>query len=241
MYIVTGASSGIGLAVAEALASEGCRVVAVARSLSKLRSLEVAFSAKIQAVRADLSSINGINAVVNAVDSAGAIKAIVHAAGSTIHLADYKQLLTDNLTEDLKVHVAAPIDLNNRLEAKLKGGRIVYLDSYSAGTPRVGWSGYSIIKAAAQMAARSAAAELSNSQVIRIFPGGVRTPLVELILNSKRDSPTVTAFKAFDAEGKIVEANVIGKFIANIILKATDEQLNAREHWDFNNPENRLF
>jgi len=90
------------------------------------------------------------------------------------------------------------------------------------------------------MAARSAAAELKQCSVIRVLPGGVRTPLVEAILNSKETSPTVETFKQLDSDGKLANAADIGLFISNVLVHATEDQLSARELWDFSRSEDHI-
>ena len=120
----------------------------------------------------------------------------------------------------------APIELDRQLHPKL--GRIVFLDSYSSNDLRVGWAAYSIVKAAAQMAARSAAEELKDVRVIRAFPGAVRTPMVDAVLNSPHDSPTRRTFRALQATGKLSPPDEIGAWIAQLLLDTSDEDLNAR-------------
>lgn len=239
--VVTGASSGIGLATARQLALKQHRVYAVARRHDRLETLKEAFPASIQPVCADLSSQSGIARLTEAVSKERQLNCVLHAAASSTALADYSELNDKDILDDMAVHIAAPITINNRLRPQLRGCRILYIDSYSASTPRVGWAGYSIVKAAAQMAARSAAAELQHATVIRVFPGGVRTPLVKAILNSDRDSDVVRVFKAMDAAGELSEPETIGAFIASILLDASDQQLAERESWDFNATEQPVF
>jgi len=238
--IVTGASSGIGRATAIALAKRGRTVICVARSDTALQALKQNYPKQIRIVRADLCDPAGISAVIESVKSVEHVAVLVHAAGSTVALQHYQDLQMPELLSHMGLHVSVPIELNNRLKNKLIGSRILYLDSYSAITPREGWSEYSIVKAAAQMAARSATVELNRSTVIRVFPGGVRTPLVEQLLMSTEKSATVTAFKALDADGGISEPDAVGQFLADILLKATEQQLTSRESWDFNNPDDHI-
>lgn len=241
LFIVTGASSGIGFAAARALAIQHHNVIAVARNADKLETLKSGHGDCIQILPADLSTESGRATVIEHAKHIGHIDGIVHAAGSLISPAGYQSLKADEMAADLTIHVSVPILLNSALEDELAGGRIVYIDSYSASSLRVGWSGYSIIKAAAQMAARSAATEIPKSAVIRIFPGAVRTPLVETMLTSQQSSPTFDLFKALESEGSISEPDIIGEFIANVMINATDQQLKEREIWDFNNPHDRHF
>lgn len=241
MFIVTGASSGIGRATALALAQRNRKVIAIGRNSDRLGLLEEKNPDLIQSVVADLATELGIQSIAKIAHSFSKIDGIVHAAGSAVPLADYQDLNGKELTNHFSVHVTAPIELNNCLRTKLKGARILYIDSYSARSPRVGWAAYSIVKSAAQMAARSAIAEMTDSTVIRVFPGGVRTPLVEAVLTSTVANQTVDDFRNTDSEGKIVEADVVGEYLADILLEATEQQIKSRETWDFNNAADRIF
>ena len=234
MYIVTGASSGIGQAIALELLTRGEMVLAVARREGAFATLEHAHSENLIGVNADVSHPDGIERIHNAA-TRQPLKGIVHSAGSSVPLGDYASVTPENLVHDMAVHVAAPMALNNRFSNRLEQARIVYIDSYSASDLRVGWCGYSIVKAAAQMAAKAAKAELSAAEIIRVFPGGVRTPLVEAVLDSAADSPTSDIFKALDVAGKLVQPIQVGRFVADILLHATTEQLAARDFWDISN------
>lgn len=240
-FIVTGASSGIGFAVAQSLALRNHDVIAVARRVIQLKSLKKSYLDRIQVVPADLSTEAGRKAVVKEANSFGKIDGIIHAAGSLITPATYQHLNADQILADLNIHVTVPLTLNNTLEDKLAGGRILYIDSYSANNLRVGWSGYSIVKAAAQMAARSAAQEITRSTVIRVFPGAVQTPLVQAVLSAQQESPTRHMFKEMELNSTISKASVVGEFIADILVTATNQQLEDREVWDINNPADQIF
>lgn len=240
-FIVTGASSGIGFAVARSLALRNNDVIAVARDADRLGSLKRSCGDHVHIVPADLSIESERLAVVEKANVMGKVDGIVHAAGSLITPVEYRDLKADEMLADLNIHVTVPISMNNALGDELSGGRIVYIDSYSANNLRIGWTGYSIVKAAAQMAARSAAEEMSKSKVIRVFPGAVKTPLVEAVLSSPQRSPTFDMFKEMESSGTISDPAVIGEFIADILVTATDQQLEERKIWDFGNPGDRIF
>ena len=235
-YLVTGASSGIGRAVATALAVREVTVLAVARSEGKLRELAAEFDGQVHPVVADLVTGDGIAAVVEAAAAFDRIDGVVHSAGSLVPVEPYGELISAELTRHFAIHVGAPIEINNRLGERLRGGRVVYIDSYSASSPRDGWAGYSILKAAAQMAARAASQELDGVDVVRIFPGGVRTPLVEAVLAAPETSAAANAFRGFDAAGDIVEPEDIGAYIARVALDVSTAELAGREFWDFSDP-----
>ena len=183
------------------------------------------------ALASDLLTAEGVRQVVDACASQSSIAGIVHAAGTLIEPQPFGSIDTGVLLDEMRVHVMAPIELNQQLQAKLS--RIVFLDSYSSNDLRVGWAAYSIVKAAAQMAARSAAEELKHVQVIRAFPGAVRTPLVDAVLNSPADSPTRRTFRTLQAKGKLYPPDEIGEWIAQLLLDMSDEELAARPIWQY--------
>ena len=239
MFIVTGASSGIGYATACELLRRGFRVVLVARRVLHADTLNN-YGSRAICLSADVATEEGRRSIASVVADTP-IQGIVHSAGSSIPLQPYEALSADRVQHDMAVHVLAPIAINNLFRQQLSQARIVYIDSYSASALRVGWSGYSIVKAAAQMAAKSAAAEFSHAQIIRVFPGGVKTQLIESVLNSTSDSPTTTAFKKMDSEGTLVAPEVIGRYVAQLLVDADEKQLESREYWDFNNPNDHCF
>ena len=236
LFVVTGASSGIGNAVARSLARHH-NVIAVARNEALLQTLKDQCGERVQILVADLSTESGRASLCEKVQATGRVNGIVHAAGTLIKPIAYQRLESKTMLSDFNVHVTAPISINNSLAGELAGGRIVYIDSYSASNLRVGWTGYSIIKAAAQMAARAAAAEVSGAKVIRVFPGGVKTPLVEAVLSAEHNSPTTRLFKEYDTNGTLFEPKVVGDYIANILINATDQQLEEHDLWDIGNPD----
>ena len=240
-FIVTGASSGIGFAVAKSLATRNNDVIAVARSADGLRALKRCCEDRIEILSADLATESGLFLVVERAHSVGRVDGIVHAAGSLVNPMGYQNLKADKMLADMNIHVAVPVSLNNALEDVLAGGRILFIDSYSAINLRVGWSGYSIVKAAAQMAARAAVEEINRSAVIRVFPGAVRTPLVDAVLSAKQRSPTFDLFTELESNGAISDPDGVGEFIADVLVSASDEQLEEREFWDIGNPDDRIF
>jgi len=80
--VVSGATGGIGLAVAERLAGAGARVVVVARSIARVR--EVAAQLRGVPVAADVATEDGVDRIRTAVDELGGDGAdiVVHAAGA---------------------------------------------------------------------------------------------------------------------------------------------------------------
>ena len=84
-FIVTGASSGIGFAVAKSLALRNNDVIAVARSADGLRALKKSCEKRVQIVPADLATDAGLHSLIERAHSVGKVDGIVHAAGSLVN------------------------------------------------------------------------------------------------------------------------------------------------------------
>lgn len=220
---------GIGRAVCEELANRGLDVVAVARS-----PIDVA---GVIPISADVATTAGRAEVVAAAAGRGPVGGIVHGAAGLIRVEPFAELDPDDLTDHFAVHVAAPIGLYRALAASNGVRRMVFIDSYSATTHRHGWSGYSIVKAAAQMAARSATAEAEGTAVIRLFPGAVKTRIVDEVLDS--GSASAPVYAAMRERGELADPADIARFIAALLVDAPDELLESREAWDYNDPVDR--
>ncbi len=85
-FIVTGASRGIGFETALALAQEGHQVIATARSLKKLQSLQrEGPDGRIRIVEADLQSAGGIPAIADALKDGETISGLINNAGLVLN------------------------------------------------------------------------------------------------------------------------------------------------------------
>ena len=230
MFVVTGATSGIGNAVAIALAERGRPVLSIARRADLLGELRSDHPTVVP-FPADLATDNGIASVVSHAREL-VLSGIVHAAGSAIPPLPFAEIDADSVMHDMAVHLKAPFVLNQRLLP----ARSVFIDSYSSNELRVGWSGYSIVKAATQMAARACAEELESVRAIRAFPGAVRTPLVEAMLRSSTDSPARQLFRQLETQGHIADVTEVGNWIADLLVNTSDAELDARQTWHFGEP-----
>tara|TARA_R110002049_G_scaffold305056_3_gene501134 strand:+ start:87421 stop:88248 length:828 start_codon:yes stop_codon:yes gene_type:complete len=236
-YIVTGSTRGIGRAVAAELANRGFRVIAVGRSIEMLASLGESCGPLLTTVQADLSTNVGIEQVAAGITAETEIDGIVHSAGSLVPLQPYNAIDSDELTEHFRIHVGAPIALFRSVSRNHRIRRMLFIDSYSASTARVGWAAYSIVKAAAQMAARCAAQELAETRTIRAYPGAVNTRIVDAVLAS--DTETANTFASMRTKGEFSESDEVAKFLVSLLADASDELLCSRDTFDYNNAVDR--
>jgi NAD(P)-dependent dehydrogenase (short-subunit alcohol dehydrogenase family) len=182
--LVTGASRGIGAAVARALDQAGARVALSARSMRELEAVAAALQNDPVVLPADLSDANGpAELAAAALEAMGHVDVLVNNAAIAARLdtVDTDAVLIDAM---LAVNVRAPLLLIAALVpsmAALGRGSIINLSSVSAvvGTPRR--AAYAASKGALDAATRSLAIELGSRgiRVNAVAPGVVDTALWE--------------------------------------------------------------
>ncbi len=168
--LVTGASSGIGAAVADLLAANGVELLLVGRDEARLG--DVATRTGGRALRADLAGPAGIEAVRAAAD--GWARLVVHAAGvgAAGPLQGTPAALTDEL---LAVNLVAPVQLTRALLPTLRArhGHVAFVASIAA----IGVAGeavYSATKAGLRGFADALRLE-GGVGVTTVLPGAVDT------------------------------------------------------------------
>ncbi len=184
--LITGASRGLGLALAEELARQGARVVMVARDAAPLEAAASAIQRRGGTAHALAADIGDKDAVY---PLAGAAAALVGPIDLLIHNASTLgptplPLLLDTACEDLEhvlaVNLVGPFRLSKIIAGSmaLRGkGLIVHLSSDAAVSAYPGWGAYGVSKAAQDHLARTWAAELEGTGVrsISIDPGEMNT------------------------------------------------------------------
>ena len=117
--VLTGASGGIGLAIATALCDSGARVLAVARHRQPLEPLLERYPNNLCWIAADLTSLADRNEVLAEAESIGGINLLINAAGVN-HFAMLEQLDDSEINAMLALNVGAPICLTKTLLPLLK-------------------------------------------------------------------------------------------------------------------------
>ncbi|WP_149180225.1 SDR family oxidoreductase [Streptomyces sp. TRM49041] len=183
--LVTGGSSGIGRAVAEALARAGARVVVVARREKELVATVEALEAlgcRAAWASADLSTRDGVRAAAEqAVAAFGEPDILVNSAGVNLR-PPMGELGEDVWDTTMAVNLEAPFLLGRRFGpgmAERGYGRIIHITSQQAHRAFVQSGAYGVSKGALESLARSQAEAWSPYGVTcnTLVPGFVMTPL----------------------------------------------------------------
>ena len=180
--LVTGASRGIGAAVARALDQAGARVVLVARDRARLEQVAAGLVNDPVVLETDLAHPEAPAALAaEALNAVGAVDILINNA-AVAHRASVLDLTPALIDRLLAVNVRAPLLLIAALAPGMidhGGGAIVNLSSVSGvvGTPRR--ASYAATKGAIDAATRSLAAELGPAgiRVNAVAPGVVDTDL----------------------------------------------------------------
>ena len=187
--IVTGASRGIGRAIAEHLAKGGCHVVCVARSEGKLGETVQAIEAaggSAEAKTCDVSQPESITSMIDAVaDAHGRIDVLVNNAGitrDTLLLRMDDEMFDEVINTNLKsVFVATKAAA--RYLMRSKSGRIINIGSVSGVVGNKGQANYAASKSALHGFTKTVAKELAGKGVTAnvIAPGFVATDMTDAL------------------------------------------------------------
>jgi NAD(P)-dependent dehydrogenase (short-subunit alcohol dehydrogenase family) len=178
--LITGASRGLGLALARSLAQEGWALIIDSRGEDALESARAELSehTSVIAIAGDVSDPGHRAPLADAAREAGGLDALVNNA-SILGPSPQPDLLDyplDVLEEVYRTNAISPLALVQALKAELKqGARIINVTSDAAVEPYEGWGGYGSSKAALEQLSNILAAENPNLRVYCVDPGDMRT------------------------------------------------------------------
>ena len=184
--LVTGASRGIGAALAIALARQGAHVVAVARTVGGLEELDDKIregGGEATLVPLDLKDYDGIARLAAALDQRyGRLDVLVGNAGIIGPLSPLDHVEPKAWDDVVALNITANwhlIRVMGPLLRKSSAGRAVFMTSGVAHMGRAYWGPYAMSKAALEVLAQTFAAETTSTNVrVNLFgPGPTRTQM----------------------------------------------------------------
>ncbi|WP_214826963.1 3-oxoacyl-[acyl-carrier-protein] reductase [Exiguobacterium algae] len=195
--IVTGASRGIGAAIAKRLGEDGFRVVvnysgSEAKAQAVVSAIEESGGEAI-AVKADISNADEVKALVKTtLDQFGRIDCLVNNAGITrdgllmrMKEADFNDVLSTNLKGAFLTSQAVTRSL-----LKSQTGRIINIASVVGITGNAGQANYAAAKAGLIGLTKSVARELAGRHVTvnAVCPGFIQTDMTDALTEAQRDA-----------------------------------------------------
>jgi NAD(P)-dependent dehydrogenase (short-subunit alcohol dehydrogenase family) len=205
--VVTGGSSGIGRAIAEALAQAGARTVLVARGAERLDEVTTSLRERgcaVEPMVADLSTRDGIRAAADGIAAAaGEPDILVNSAGINLrpHMDQLDEAVWDTT---MTVNLEAPFLLGQRFGpgmAERGFGRMIHISSQQAHRSFVDSGAYGVSKGGLESLARSQSEAWSARGVTAntLVPGFVLTPLNQRLQD---DAEKVAALAARTTVGR---------------------------------------
>ena len=241
--IITGATSGIGLSLAEHFAERGFIIVAIGRRNELLQALRSRYPENIIPIMADITKSeeqSRIKAVLTEQDT-GCI--LIHNAGIAC------PQLIESITEEEfdthhALHVKAPLFLTQLLLPHLKnGGRILQISSGLAHNPMPAMSAYGTSKAALFRLKDYFNEEFKQLHIYcgSAQPGVVDTPIqTKLRTCSTLQFPSVNTFHSFFQRGELLKPQTAAKFLSWLLLSIENERFTQgdwniydREHHEY--------
>lgn len=186
--LITGASRGIGAAVAKQYAAEGAHVILTARTIAALEEVDDAIQAasnggsKATLVPLDLKDRDEIQNLAPAISKRfGKLDILVGNAGILGEMTPIPQIEPENWQELIEVNLTANWQLIRSLQSLLlvsDSGRAMFVTSGVAGG-RAYWGGYAITKTALEAMIKTWAEEMAETslKINLVNPGAVRTSM----------------------------------------------------------------
>jgi NADP-dependent 3-hydroxy acid dehydrogenase YdfG len=180
--LLTGAGSGIGQAVADALHQRGDDLVLLARSDQRAADLTKAYAGADVRV-ADLARPE---TVAGAVESIDRLDAVVHAAG-VVELGPLADQPLQHVTEQVTVNLVAPAELTRAVLPAIRsaGGTVVFLNSGAGLVAHPEWSAYAASKFGLRAIADSLRAEEvaggTGVRMTSVYLGRIATPMQQKV------------------------------------------------------------
>jgi len=180
--LITGASRGLGLALARGLAARGWNLIITARDADRLRSVrdELATRTHVAAIAGDVADPAHRRELAVLARGHSGLDAVINNA-STLGVSPLPELLDyplDALTSVFETNVVAPLGLLQAVKGVLKpGARVINVTSDAAVNAYNGWGGYGASKAALEQLSAVLAAENTSIRVYWVDPGDLRTDM----------------------------------------------------------------
>jgi 3-oxoacyl-[acyl-carrier protein] reductase len=189
--LVTGASGGLGAAIARALHAQGANLVLSGTRVDVLQALAAEMPGRAQVVACDLAEETEVERLVPAAELAlGGLDILVNNAGLTrdglfvrLRDEDWDLVLKVNLTAAFRLSRAALRGMMRR-----RFGRIIGISSVVGVTGNAGQGNYAASKAAMIGMSKSLAAEVAsrNVTVNCVAPGFIATPMTDALNEKQR-------------------------------------------------------
>lgn len=237
-YVITGASKGLGRALALKMAEQGHTIFALARpstALNEVQTLLRSFSEDSMSIECDLSDLESITAASTTIEAnASFIAGIVHNAGAVAPVKPIKAASGEDWARSVHVNVIGVQALTQQIHHLLGGeqqSRITTISSGASLRPVGSWSAYCVSKAGLDMWSRCMAEEgrAHNISSIAVAPGVVDTGMqVEIRSTPSEDFPSLQSFIDLHEQGQLVSSDAVADQLIPLVTTHSMEQSGQR-------------
>ena len=208
VVLITGASRGIGKAIAIKFAEHGYQTVITGRNVDLLKEtaskIESVGKLPAKVIAAELRDTHDISRLIGGtLQQFGKIDVLINNAG-VLHIKPFLEITSDELTEMIDTNFMAVFQLTQRIVPEMlkqKSGTIVNIASLAGKYGFQGGSGYAATKFALRGFAQSLMLELRphDIRVLSVFPGSVNADMLD-------DNPIATNAKTALAPEDVAHA-----------------------------------
>jgi 3-oxoacyl-[acyl-carrier protein] reductase len=189
-YLVCGASSGFGRAIAEQLLQENAKVIAVARRKEKLQELDKAYPGQVSMVAGDLTQEATIEQIVSRAEDSLIRGAVLNAGGPPASAVLDTQM--DDWDEAYQLVMRWKVNLATRLVPILKQhdwSRLLLIESQSVKQPIPNLVLSNAFRAGVAGFSKTLAQEVADDglTVNMLAPGSHETPAIKRVIQKKAD------------------------------------------------------
>jgi benzil reductase ((S)-benzoin forming) len=237
-YVVTGASKGLGRALALALAGHGYPVLALARQsteLDEIGGLLASVAPGSRSIECDLSNPTSIaNAASLISQQTTFLAGLVHNAGAIAPVKPLDKVDASDWAHSIQVNLVGVQDLTQRIYPLLGGehqSRITVISSGASLRPIGSWSAYCVSKAGLDMWSRCVAEEgrESNISSVSVAPGIVDTGMqTEIRSTPAEDFPSLQSFIDLHANGDLARSEDVAAQLMPLVTTHSMEQSGQR-------------
>ncbi|UGS41542.1 SDR family NAD(P)-dependent oxidoreductase [Pseudocitrobacter corydidari] len=229
--LITGGSTGIGLAAAQALAEQGATVYITGRRREELDAAVALIGPSAKGIRADASNLNDLDTVFSTITSESGQLDVLFANAGGGDMLPLGQITEAHFDRIFGTNVRGVLfTVQKALPLLRKGSSVILTGSTAAVKGTANFSVYSASKAALRSLVRSWALDLKDSgiRINVVSPGPIRTPGLGGLVPEEHRQGLFDALAAEVPLGRLGEPEEVGKAV--VFLASDDASfINAAE------------